>query len=185
MSVRRLALASLAWTVACTRPQPPAKGGPNVVTITAQDYAFGMPDTIPAGLTALRLVNQGKELHHASLVRLGDGKSLGDFQAGLQTAMKAHTPLPSWISFAGGPNAVTPGDTTVATQLLHPGTYVFVCWIPSPDGVPHVMKGMMRAFVVAGPTRRSRRGIISCCASGPTPRTASRTSCTEWRNRSL
>ena len=147
MTRRRLAFASLALTAACTRPAPQARG-PNVVTITATDYAFGMPDTIPAGLTTFRLVNQGKELHHASLVRLGEGKSAADFQAGLEAAMKSHAPPPPWVTFAGGPNAVTLGDTGVATQMLESGSYVFVCWIPSLDGVPHVMKGMMHPLVV-------------------------------------
>jgi len=142
MSIRRLALASLVWAVGCSRPAPQG-AGPSVVTITATDYAFGMPDTIPAGLTTFRLVNQGKELHHASLVRLGEGKSAADFQAGLAAAMKSHAPPPSWMTFPGGPNAVTLGDTGVATQMLEPGSYVLVCWIPSLDGVPHVMKGMM------------------------------------------
>src|SRR2546426_6097743 len=147
MNIRRLALASLAWTAACSRPAPHAAGS-SVVTITATDYAFGMPDTIPAGLTTFRLVNQGKELHHASLVRLRDGKTVADFQTALAAAMKSHAPPPSWMTFAGGPNAVTLGDTGVATQLLEPGSYVLVCWIPSLDGVPHVMKGMLHPLLV-------------------------------------
>ena len=148
MNIRRLALASLAWGVACTRPAPRA-GEPSVVTIIASDYAFRVPDTIPAGLTTFRLVNQGKELHHASLVRLRDGKSVADFQAALVAAMKNHTPSPAWMGFAGGPNALTPGDTGTATQLLQPGSYLFVCWIPSADGTPHVMKGMLHPVVIS------------------------------------
>src|SRR5438552_8855785 len=122
-----------------------------------------MPDTIPAGLTTFRLVNQGKELHHASLVRLRDGKTVADFQAGLAAAMQSHTPPPSWMTFAGGPNAVTLGDTGVATETLEPGSYVFVCWIPSLDGVPHVMKGMLHPLLVtpgadaACPSSRAER----------------------------
>ncbi len=150
MNISRLTLAGLA-VAACNRPAPQAKG-PNVVTVTTTEYAFAMPDTIPAGLTSFRLVNQGKELHHASLVRLGDGKTVADFQAGLAAAMKSHTPPPPWMTFAGGPNAVTLGDTALATQLLEPGSYVFVCWIPSLDGVPHVMKGMLHSLVVAAAT---------------------------------
>src|SRR2546422_3091676 len=121
MSIRRLALASLAWAVGCS----PAPGGPgpSVVPLTPPDYAFGIPNTIPAGLTTFRLVNQGKELHHASLVRLGEGKTAADFQAGLAAAMKRHTPPPSWMTFPGGPNAVTLGDTGVATPMLEPGPY--------------------------------------------------------------
>jgi len=144
-----LIAAGLAAGTACARPAPPADG-PSVVIITATDYAFNAPDTIPAGRTTFRLVNQGKELHHASLVRLGDGKTIADFGAALQAAMKNHGPPPAWASFAGGPNAVTPGDTASATQLLEPGSYVLVCWIPTIDGTPHIMKGMMRAIVVIG-----------------------------------
>src|SRR5881296_15875 len=152
MTLRRLALAGLAAAAACTR-QPPRPAGPNVVTITATDYAFALPDTVPAGLTTFRLVNQGKELHHASLVRLGEGKSAADFQAGLEAAMKSHAPPPSCMTFPGGPNAGTLGDTGVATQMLEPGSYVVVCWIPTLEGVPHVMKGMMHPLVVtAGAT---------------------------------
>ncbi len=147
MTLRRLALAGLAAGAACTR-QPPRPAGPNVVTITATDYAFALPDTIPAGLTTFRLVNQGKELHHASLVRLGAGKSAADFQAGLAAAMQSHAPPPAWMAFVGGPNAVTVGDTATATQVVEPGSYVFVCWIPSLDGTPHVMKGMLHSLVV-------------------------------------
>ena len=144
---RRCLVAGLVLGGACAKPAPQA-AGPNVVTITATDYAFAVPDTISAGLTTIRLVNQGKELHHGSLVRLKDGKTLADFQSGLQAAMQSHAPPPPWISFAGGPNAVTPGDTGVATQMLEPGNYVFVCWIPSADGTPHIMKGMMHPMVV-------------------------------------
>ncbi len=147
MSFRRLALASAACAVACGRAAPRA-AGPSLITITATDYAFGVPDTIPAGLTTFRLVNQGKELHHANLVRLGEGKTVADFQAGLAAAMKNHAPPPSWMSFVGGPNTVTVGDTATAAQMLGPGSYVLVCWIPSLDGVPHVMKGMMHPLVV-------------------------------------
>src|SRR5947208_10049100 len=119
MSIRRLALASLVWAVGCSRPAPQG-AGPSVVTITATDYAFGVPDTIAAGLTTFRLVNQGKELHHASLVRLGEGKSAADFQAGLAAAMKSHTPPPSRMGFAGGLNAGSLGDTGIATQMRKP-----------------------------------------------------------------
>jgi hypothetical protein len=147
MHIRRLALASLVGAVACSRPAPRVTG-PTVVTITATDYAFGAPDTIASGLTTFRLVNQGKELHHASLVRLRDGKTVADFQAGLTAAMSSHAPIPPWMGFAGGPNAVTLGDTAVATEMVEPGSYVLVCWIPSLDGVPHVMKGMIHPLAV-------------------------------------
>src|SRR5947208_15560245 len=119
MTFRRLALASAACAVACGRPALRA-AGPSLITITATDYAFGVPDTIPAGLTTFRLVNQGKELHHANLVRLGAGKTVADFQAGLAAATKNHTPPPTRMGFAGGLNAGSLGDTGIATQMRKP-----------------------------------------------------------------
>src|SRR5207249_11583310 len=44
-------LSLLAIVAACSPAKPPAAPAANVVTITATDYAFGAPDTIPAGLT--------------------------------------------------------------------------------------------------------------------------------------
>jgi hypothetical protein len=32
--------------------------------------------------------------------------------------------------------------------VLEEGTYVLGCWVPSPDGVPHIMKGMVRKLTV-------------------------------------
>jgi len=115
-----------------------------VVTVTARDYAFLAPDTILAGRTELRLANQGPELHHAQIIRLEDGKTPAD----LVRAMQAGGPPPAWIKEVGGPNAPAPGQTSTTIVDLEPGTYMFLCFIPSPDGKPHVMKGMMKAFTV-------------------------------------
>ena len=121
-------------------PAPP-------VTVTATDFKVDLPDTLPAGVVTLRLVNQGKELHQAQVVRLDDGKTLADFQQ----ALKHEGPPPSWVKFVGGPNGIAPGQEATAMTVLAPGNYLVVCLIPSPDGVPHVMKGMIRPFTVSGP----------------------------------
>ena len=138
-----LALAGLAGGVACVRHPPPARG-PNVVTITATDYAFGGPDTIPAGLVTLRLVNVGREPHQAGLVRIDSGKT----GAAVEAALKSPGPPPAWMVFVGGPDVVPPGDTANATQPLAPGRYFLVCFFPSPDGKLHLDKGMFRWLVV-------------------------------------
>lgn len=118
---------------------------PNRVTVTATDYGFAMPNTLPAGPTKFSLVNHGKELHHLFLVRLNDGKTAAD----LGTAMKKPGPLPSWAVEAGGPNGTDPATTSFATTVqLEAGRYAALCIIPGPDGVPHVMKGMIRDLIV-------------------------------------
>ena len=115
------------------------------VTITASDYSFSAPDTIAAGLTTFELVNHGSELHHVQIIRLDQGKTMADLEA----AMKSPGSPPSWITFFGGPNAGVPHGAPVSVSVtLTPGQYLLLCVIPSPDGKPHVAKGMVRALTV-------------------------------------
>lgn len=126
----------------------PASAGAGVVTVTASDFSFDAPAEVPAGLTTFRLVSQGPSLHHIQLVRLEEGKTTDDFMA----ALKAGGPPPNWAIPAGGPNPPETGDTTVTTLPLEEGNYAMVCFIPSADGVPHLMKGMVRPLrVTAAP----------------------------------
>jgi hypothetical protein len=62
--------------------------------------------------------------------------------------LKTPGPPPSWIKFVGGPNGIAPGQEANATSILAPGSYAYICFIPSPDGVMHAAKGMIRAFEV-------------------------------------
>jgi hypothetical protein len=140
-----LPLAAVATIAACAREAAPPPG-PNVVTIVATDFAFAMPETLPPGLTTFRLANTGAEPHHSVLFKLAEGKTVADFQA---VAMSEKTP--EWLTLPGSPAAVMPNDTSNATTMLEPGQYVLVCYVPSPDGTPHIAKGMVRPFVVAGP----------------------------------
>ncbi len=116
-------------------------------TITATDNAFDAPAEIPAGLTNFRMVDNGKELHHATLIKLEEGKTYADFLAGMQ-AMKPGTPPPGWVVPAGGPNAVGPGATSALTMVMQPGNYAIVCFIPDAKGVPHVAHGMVKQLTV-------------------------------------
>lgn len=119
---------------------------PASVNVTAKDFAFEAPATVPAGTTTIRLVNTGKELHQAQLIKLEDGKTVDD----LAKALKNPGPPPSWMKFVGGPNGIAPGQNGDATSVLAPGQYAYICFIPSPDGVMHAAKGMIRPFEVTG-----------------------------------
>lgn len=120
------------------------KAAPTVVRVEAKDFAFDAPAQFPAGVVTIQLSNHGKEIHQAQLVKLEDGKTIQDLAA----AMKTHGPPPSWMKFVGGPNAVAPGHEVGATSVLEPGNYAYLCFIPSPDGVMHAAKGMVRPFEV-------------------------------------
>jgi plastocyanin len=153
-------LAITALLAGCTSDRHTVQGGsavgdaaahPATVTVTASDFAYAAPDTIAAGSTTVRLVNTGKELHQAQLIKLEQGKTLEDV-----AKLQPGAPLPAWVKFVGGPNGVASGKETQATSVLEPGNYAYICFIPSPDGKMHAAKGMARPFVVTGASTTSK-----------------------------
>lgn len=113
------------------------------VMVMASDYAFQMPDTLGSGVTSFRLMNHGQELHHLSLIKLAEGMTVADIANLAPTA-----PMPEGMVLLGGPNPASPGGAAEAIVDLTPGRYVALCAIPSPDGQPHMAKGMMKEFTV-------------------------------------
>lgn len=142
-----LALAATIALAGCTqttpKPDTAQPAPPAVVDINAVDYAYEAPDTVAGGWVTFRIHNKGQELHHGSLYRLGAGKTLGDV---LELDPLAAAPV--WLEAAGGPSAPGPGGTLETTVKLEPGNYVLICHVPSPDGKPHVVKGMAKAMTV-------------------------------------
>lgn len=116
-----------------------------VATVIAKDFSFQAPDSIPAGWTTFRLINDGQALHHVAIARLDSGKTMADLQAALQNP---NAPPPKWLVEVGGPNAPNPKAETNATLNLAAGNYVLLCFVDAPDHVPHVAKGMVRPLTV-------------------------------------
>jgi uncharacterized cupredoxin-like copper-binding protein len=127
---------------ACSRANQTAPAA-TVVTIDATDYAFDAPDTIVAGLTTFRMVNAGREPHQAVVAGASD-KTFAELEA----ALLREGPIPDWLAFPGGPGVVVAGDSSIVTANVTPGNYLILCFIPSPDGRPHIMRGMYRRLVV-------------------------------------
>ena len=156
--VHRVPVAMLAGLAlaSCRADKPPAaaagsadaaavaSAAPATVTVITTDYSFDAPAEIPAGLTTFQLVNRGPSIHHVQLVKLNEGKTIDDFMA----ALKAGGPPPSWATMEGGPNPPEIGDTSRTTVALQPGNYAMLCFVPGPDGIPHVVKGMARPLTV-------------------------------------
>lgn len=116
---------------------------PHEMHVVARDFAFEIPDTVPAGMTTIRLENEGPDMHHFFLVKLAEGKTLDNLLA--ETKGDA---LPEWAVPVGGPNTPVPGGESAITVELEPGRYAALCVIPAPDGIPHVAKGMSTSFEV-------------------------------------
>lgn len=182
MASAGVVLAGAAFTNASDGRAPEGSlANPVEITVTAREYAFEAPTTVPSGYVKLRMINRGREPHHVQLVRLAPGKTFADFQQ----AMRNPGPPPPWVLMVGGPGAADPGGEANAATYMPAGEYVLLCFVPAPDGQPHVMKGMARpltatagkrptgsapkadltvrlvdyGFDVSGPIRRGRRTI--------------------------
>ena len=119
----------------------------NVVEVVAGNFYLRAPDTIPAGLTTLRLrVEEGG--HIAILVRLDSGRTATDL---LHSRHEGH-PRPAWMHFIGGPGFPPPGGAANATMVLTAGNYVLMCDVEDRDGVRHFEKGMFHPLVVRATT---------------------------------
>jgi hypothetical protein len=121
-----------------------------VLKFTAKEYSFEGPKTAPAGLTELQLTNTGMEDHQLGLFRLDDGVDAATVlgavgKDGLDAAMP-------YGKFVAGPNGTAPSTSTSVVAELEPGKYVVLCAIPDPQGVPHVMKGMLTDLTVTAAT---------------------------------
>jgi len=142
-------LAASGISLALPLPSPttdPSPGAEAEITIKAMDYAFELPAVVRPGPRTVRLLNRGQSLHHVYMVRLEEGKSVADLLA----VLKPGSGFPAWAKNIGGPNTPVPGGESVAVVDLAVGHYAVLCFIPANDGMPHVMKGMVKAFEVAG-----------------------------------
>lgn len=145
-----LILAGAAFTRAYDGREPEGTlANPAEITVSAREYTFDAPATVPAGFVKLRMVNRGRETHHVQLLRLAPGKTFADFQR----AMQNPGPPPPWVLMVGGPGAADPRNEANAATYMPAGEYVMVCFVPAPDGQPHVMKGMIRPLTVTARKR--------------------------------
>ena len=122
-----------------------AKTQVNEAIFTAKDNSFSGPDTIPAGWTQLRLVNEGPEFYHIQLVKLADDKSVDDLVA----ALEENPVRPGWAELYGGPNPLIPGQSSQAVVELEAGNYALIDTVPDKNGMPHFHYGMVKALTVA------------------------------------
>lgn len=117
------------------------------VTVTARDFSFDAPDLIAGGRMAIDFRNEGREEHHAQLLRLNDGVSPEQLLAALEQDESA---ILQMATLASGPSVTGPGLRSEVILDLAEGNYLMLCVIPSADGVPHVAKGMLKPFQVSG-----------------------------------
>lgn len=141
---RLILIAAVAGLAACTTAEPAT---PQEVAFTATDFAFTGPDTIAPGVTTVMLENHGASTHHMMMALFADGYGVQDLMAFVDSNPNGIPPFLTWRGAAG---AVSPGSATGMTADLPAGHYVLLCFVAGEDGVPHMMKGMMREVVATG-----------------------------------
>lgn len=114
---------------------------PGAVVSHETTYAFDLPRAID-GDAVLRITNAGTEPHEMTVLRLDDGATADD----VSDALAAGAPPPG--TAVGGMQALLPGATQQLQLDLEPGEYAVICHVPSPDGTPHHVRGMIRQVTV-------------------------------------
>jgi len=93
-----------------------------------------------------RFANRDNETHEATVGRLAPGKTVADLISWAKQGKNGPPPL---SGSAGGFGALG-GHAHAWFTIGHlaPGHYALVCFIPGPDGMPHVAMGMAAGFTV-------------------------------------
>jgi hypothetical protein len=98
----------------------PASAAPaQTLVVTAYEYTFKAPDSLPAGVVTVRLVNRGRIGHQASLARLDDSSSLARVMKSL-VDYNEHT---GGIQWTGGVESAIPGGSGKTILVLRPGRW--------------------------------------------------------------
>ena len=126
-----------------------------VIKVTATDYAFDVPTKVSGGLVDMTLDNAGKEPHFAAFAHPAEGKSIEDVRAALTALASGKPPTggpPPFVEYIAL-GTVDPGGQSRLTGNLPAGKYVLFCMLPSPDGVTHGAKGMIKEVEATGGTQ--------------------------------
>lgn len=152
--IAAVAIAALGLA-ACGNDETPTIQRPaaNKLGVDLSEYKFLLSGQAKSGAATLNFHNSGKELHFASVSRLDAGKTQEDV-AKVFTDPKAlqSGQTPSWIhDLSGGLSILSPDQTyDLAFDFSQPGTYLFACFLPAPNGTPHAALGMFQTFDVTG-----------------------------------
>lgn len=125
------------------RPGTPT---PRPVDVTATEYSFDVPAQVTGGVVSMRLSNTGSLPHEFAFGRIEEGKTEADVKAVIESGREP----PRWFEDVAGVPGLSPGRSIIVTRTLDPGTYVFMCFFPDPEGTPHAVLGMYEVFTISG-----------------------------------
>jgi hypothetical protein len=109
------------------------------VDIAATDFAFGGTPPSEAGRYSIVMENAGETLHMMILIKLEEGAVLDEV---LESEGE------SGVAEEYSSDEVLPGAEAVVTADLTPGNWVLLCPLPTPEGTPHFVEGMIVEFAI-------------------------------------
>lgn len=138
-----LAVAVLATTAgSCSRSTTEtfvARPAPPVVGVTMEEYRFDIPAQVPAGRVVFEVGNAGHERHKVALLALDETIPPIDVQL--------HGSDRRIITSLAGVPPREPGRRgTFAVDLIPGQRYALVCFLSTPAGELHALKGMNAEF---------------------------------------
>jgi hypothetical protein len=150
-------------TVNVTGEMPEVEAPVDIVEIGMGEMYFEVSAEIVAGPQIWQLVSEGQQPHHLILSSVPEGTtveqimelaaSFGPPASPEASPVTAASPAAPSLSFEDVQDVFysipMSGDTTNFVALdVEPGTYAMICFLPAPDGTPHVMLGMVEVVVV-------------------------------------
>jgi hypothetical protein len=117
----------------------------NIVDVGVREFEFEMPDTITGGVVTFAAVNDGGLPHEMAFGRIEGDHDLADVQKAIQSNKE-----PSWFKDIAGIGLLSAGSSASMTRELAEGRYIFMCFLPTAEGEPHISEGMVKVFDAEG-----------------------------------
>ena len=122
------------------------------MSVDMSDFAYAMPDTVPAGEQWWEFTNSGEQWHLAAIIDANPDATMYEIMAVFE---EGPPPADAVVDIFGGKPPMSPGERVWLAFDLEPGSYEVVCPLPDVatlmDGGPpmsHIEHGMRRAFTV-------------------------------------
>lgn len=147
---RAIAAAAFASAVAGAAGCTPAPQAAEIaeIAVTGNDYAFQLPDSLPAGRTAFSFRNEGQVPHEMIFVALREGASLAE-------VVERERSGGDWRELVEPSAAIliaepaTEAGGRILVDLERGRSYALVCnFRDGPDAPPHTELGMLKSFDV-------------------------------------
>jgi hypothetical protein len=153
------------FEVSVTGEMPAVEDPEAAVEASMVDFDFELSGPVPAGPSVWKIVNDGTQPHHLIAGQVPEGTTEEQVVEvvsaffGPPASPEAATPeavaspVEEGLSFDDFVDAfetpiLTSGRAMWIEVDLEPGTYTAICFLPTPDGTPHVMLGMVEIFTV-------------------------------------